>query len=65
MEQVATRWARGEPDYRVTKGGLDELWELVAADRLEESERVSLCLALSELEATRRRTAPDCRAGQR
>ena len=50
MEQVITRWADGEPGYRVTQGGLDQLWDLVSANRLEDGERISLCLALTELE---------------
>ena len=54
MEQVVSRWADGEPGYRITKGGLDQLWSLVDGDRLEEAERVSLFLVLSELESTRR-----------
>ena len=65
MKQIITGRADGEPGYRVTKGGLDQLWDLVSADRLEEAERISLCLALSELEGLRRRAVPGCesRAG--
>ena len=60
MEQVVTRWADAEPGYRVTQGGLDQLWDLVSADRLEEGERISLCLALTELERLRSRRVGSC-----
>jgi len=60
LEQVITGRADGEPGYRVTQGGLDQLWDLVSADRLEESERISLCLALSELESSRTRLLAAC-----
>lgn len=53
MEQVISHRADGEPGYRVTRGGLEQLWNLVSADRLEDGERISLCLALSELERLR------------
>ncbi len=62
MEQVATRWARKEPGYRVTEVGLDQLWELVSTDRLETSERIALCVALSELETARRKAPTSCGA---
>ena len=65
MEQVVTRWADGEPGYRVTQGGLDQLWDLVSADRLEEGERISLCLALTELESARSERLGGCGARQR
>jgi hypothetical protein len=65
VEQVITRWADGEPGYRITQGGLDQLWDLVSADRLEEGERISLCLALSELESTRAERPDGCGARQR
>jgi hypothetical protein len=60
LEQVITGRADGEPGYRVTQGGLDQLWDLVSADRLEEAERISLCLALSELERLRGRAVRGC-----
>jgi hypothetical protein len=62
MEQVVSRWAGGEPGYRITKGGLDQLWSLVDGDRLEEAERISLCLVLSELESTRHDRLGGCAA---
>jgi hypothetical protein len=65
MEQVATRWARGEPQYSVTKVGLDQLWELVSSDRLDTGERIALCLTLTELEGQRRRKRSDCAAAVR
>lgn len=64
MEQVAPRWARGEPSYRVTRIGLEQLWELVGTDRLAMSERTALCLALTELEGSRRARLAHC-AGTR
>ena len=60
MEPVVSRWASKEPRYRVTKVGVDQLWELVASDRLETSEQIALCLALSELESARRAKVADC-----
>lgn len=54
MEQVVGRCGDGEPGYRITQGGIAELWRLVGTDRLEEAERVSLCLVLSEVESARR-----------
>ena len=65
MEQVITSWADGEPGYRVTQGGLDQLWNLVSADRLEDGERISLCLALSELESTRVEKLGNCGSRKR
>ena len=64
MQQVITRRA-GEPGYRITEGGLEQLWNLVSADRLEEGERISLCLALSELESRRLEKHRGCRARER
>lgn len=60
MEQVVSPWADGEPGYRITKGGLDQLWSLVDGDRLEEAERVSLCLVLSEVESRRHDRHASC-----
>jgi hypothetical protein len=60
MEQVVTRWGDGEPGYRITEGGLAQLWRLVDTDRLEEAERVSLCLVLSEVESSRRDRSGGC-----
>ena len=51
MEQVVGRFGDGEPGYRITQGGIAQLWRLVDTDRLEEAERVSLCLVLSEVES--------------
>lgn len=60
MEQVVSRIGDGEPGYRITKGGLAQLWRLVDTDRLEDAERVSLCLVLSEVESTRRDRLGGC-----
>jgi hypothetical protein len=60
LEQVSSRWADWDPGYRVTQGGIDQLWDLVGADRLDEGERVSLCLVLSELERLRGRRVTGC-----
>jgi len=60
VERVITCWADGEPGYRVTQGGLDQLWDLVSANRLEDGERISLCLALTELERLRSRRVGSC-----
>jgi hypothetical protein len=65
LEQVTTHRADDEPGYRVTQGGLDQLWDLVGADRLEEGERISLCLALSELESSRLEKLERCGARKR
>lgn len=62
MEQVVSRGADGEPGYRITEGGLDQLWSLVDGDRLEEAERVSLCLVLSEVESARHDRLGGCAA---
>jgi hypothetical protein len=54
------RRADEEAHYSLTKGGIRELWGLVEGDRLTERERLSLCLALNEVELSRAQGRPSC-----
>ena len=55
-EGVITGPEPGEGRYRLSRSGIRDLWGLVNDEtKLAESERVSLTLALSELEQNRSR----------